>query len=151
LPSLAKSVVTAAVKVVRVVVSVVRVRKETDHVVESVHKVSEGHVLLAHRVSVLRVHKASEGHVLLAHRVSRVSVLLVHRANALLALLAHRVSRVSVLLVHRVSRASAHSVRPASHALSSRRLLSIRHQRHQLHSSRRRHPIIPELLRASKR
>jgi hypothetical protein len=139
LPSLAKIVVSAAVKVARVG-NVVRVRKETDHVVESAGKVSVVRVVLAvlaHRVIVRLVHRVSVAHVRPVRKVSRASAHRVHRVSVHPAHRVHRASRASVLSVHR---ASAHR---ASHVLSSQ--LPVRHQH-----SRRRHLIIPELLRASK-
>jgi cell division protein ZapA (FtsZ GTPase activity inhibitor) len=131
LPRLAKSVVSAAGKVASVG-NVVRVRKETDHVVESAGKVSVVLAALVHRASVLSDHRVSVVLALLVHRASRVSVLSDRRASERLAHLVHRAS-----------------VSPASHVQSSKRLPPIRQPR--LQHSRRRHLIIPELLRASKR
>jgi hypothetical protein len=98
-------VATVVVAMVDSVVSaetVVRVRRETDHQVETVapvrlgigHSVHKGIAPHVRRVSVVRVRKETD------HKVRVVSVRLVshvHRVNA------PRVRRVSVHLVHRVS------------------------------------------------
>jgi hypothetical protein len=133
LPNRAKSVVIAAVMAVSVG-SVVRVRKETDHVVEIVVSVvrvalvvivarvrkETGHreiavlALLAHKASVETDHRETGVLAPLVHRVSVETDHNVHRASVALA----KVESVSLVRVANVQSASR-----ANHVLSSRHLL----------------------------
>lgn len=103
LPHRAKSAVSAVVMAASVG-SVVRVRKETDHVVENAEIVASV-VMVALAVIVVRVRKETDhrASVVLAHPVHRASVVSARREIVVLA-----------LLVHRANVASAHSVRKVS-------------------------------------